>query len=345
MLFALLALALPPAHAQPWQALPADVVPVLTTPVGTFVVLAVEAPAEWSGTPALAIAPTGENGQEAMVLASTSGLPPELTGWKGMAVTVTRPHASCSTTVGELSVMSRMSWMEGFSTWESSPGCADTAPGPERDAACAAAQIAEVTGSERLLVGKLAGCTGDPAVSAGAFASAGAAAGESAGPTAGGAAIGWAVTLPETDPRRAEALTQIRLSASWQATQARWIDERTEGSAAEWQIEPEIQLYTLGTRTWVTVANEVGGCGDFGGSMWLAWELSPPRRGHKATWKPLADLGDVSRFAPDIAADPDGDGFPTFLNDSGIAVPLQDATGTMIRTITLFQEPWMGCAC
>lgn len=309
------------ALAAPWRAAPEDVVPVLSSPVGPWVILAVEAPGEWSGPQALWLEATGENGQRALVGAPAVGLPAGLEAWRGRAVTVQTADGSCSTAVSELDVISRASWMEGFSEWARGGDC-EVSGGVELSAACRQAQVNEVLSfNERLLVGKLAGCGGDEGVVAVA--------------QGGTAPIAWRRDADEDV--RGEALERMRAAARWQGIEARWKQEPGAEQRPEWQDEPEIGVFTLGRRTWVTLTARVGGCGDFEAELWLGWEV---KRRHR--WVELP-ADEVRWFPAEVAADVDGDGVPTLLNSWGIVS--KPAGAAKLGDVTSFEEPWMGCPC
>lgn len=300
------------ALAAPWQAGPGDVAPVLDTPLGPWVILAVEAPGEWSGPQSLWLEANGTSEHSAIAGAPAVGLPPELETWRGRAVTVQTAAGSCSTAVSELDVVSRASWMEGFANWEVGEDCELSGAGA-LSPACREAQLNEVLAfNERLLVGKLAGCEGD-----GAMAVA----------QGGHAPVAWRQDADEA--MRGAAMDHMRAAARWQASEA--------DDSPEWQDEPEIGVFTLGRRTWVTLTARVGGCGDFEAELWLGWEV---KRRHR--WVELP-ADDVRWFPAEVAADVDGDGVPTLLNPWGIVA--KPAGATKLGDVTRFEEPWIGCPC
>ncbi|MSP56315.1 MAG: hypothetical protein EXR69_12040 [Myxococcales bacterium] len=350
----LLSAVAPTVLAASWQALPDDVVPVVSTGVGAFVLLGVEVPLAWSGPPDLRLAAAGENGQHAIVVADAVGLPLPLEAWRGRVVSVDRQDrslpfspvpgtATCTATVSALEVVSRASWMEGFSFWAAAPGCRMAGAEPGSPTAlsegCREAQIAEVASfSERLLVGRLTACEGD------GFA---VAYGErpSEGPSDRAAApvqLAWRQALAVDDPLHAGAHARLRETPAWLATQARWIQTRTDDDWQEWQGAPSVARYTAGKRTWVVMTEHDGGCGAFEASFWLAWEVSGPR-GLK--WTPVPTVDALPFFNADVAVVNSIGVLPIFLNGWGIYSSHPSAIAPMIQSTAEFKVPWMGCAC
>ncbi len=292
-----------------------------------MVVLTVGAPAAWGQPDRLVLAPRGDRaaGHYAIAGVVATGLPPELAAVRGRAITVHTPAGRCAGTVGELMVVSRQSWMEGYAGWTYPEGsCAAW------DAACDAHILKETLemSGERLLVGVVAGC-------AVGF--------EDTVATLGGASVAWGVTdAPET-VRHTEAMARLRTTAPWQEAQAGWVAsgdrDEASGSSAQWGESPRVATFTVGKRTFVTATDEMGGCGYYSASVWAAWELVA-RRGRTA-WRPVPTPKTLTSFDASVAFDRGGEGLPTFLNGWRAVAP----SGGGLVEAARFEEPWIGCGC
>lgn len=161
---------------------------------------------------------------------------------------------------------------------------------------------------------------------------------------AGAAPVAWSQSLADEDPRRAGALGMMRASPGWLTAQKEWLTVRTAEDRAEWHESPQIDSYTLGKRTFVTLTESVGGCGDFGAELWLVWQVKRDRTGAES-WVPMPSAADLPRFAGDLLVDTDRDGVPTFLDQTAILRPVARPTGLILQRAADFSEPWMGCAC
>lgn len=299
--------------AGPAVAAPAPVVRIGGSP---YVVLATDVPGAWGPARSSLLVRPSSSAPEAAVGGPARSLPEALAAWKGRTVSVTGPTSRCDGTVGELMVVTRQSWMDGFESWSQDPACGTSGE------ACDAVIAAEVTAgnTERLLVGRIAGCG---AVDEPAFVA--------------DTPVAHAREVYEGD-LLARALGHFTLTDGWRREQAEYVQSGA-ASAPYWTVEPVVTRYELGERTFVAVSESTGGCGEDGGSVWAAWEVSTGADGE--VWIDLPVQHGMPAFYPRAAADPDGDGVPTFYSYSGVAAPVEGA----IREAGTWAEPWVGCAC
>lgn len=304
-----------------WSVDPDGPLPTFVAGGRTWVVLAVDVPAEWvPPRRALQVRPTAE-APLAVLGAEARGLPAALAAWQGRPVTLGGDGGACTGAVTQLQVVSRMSWMDGFAGWASAPECAE--PGSACDAVIRA-EVASQSG-ERLLTGVVAGC------------------GPMDGPAFVGAPPARAEDLAPDDPLHARAVAHLLLTEGWRRAQAAWLADGGWEGARTWTVEPAVSRFVIGERVYVSAAEETGGCGEPGGSAWAVWEVRPADAdGDPAeTWVELTPVEGAGAFFPRAAVDPDGDGLPTFYAAAGVASPV----GGRIVPRASFEAPWSGCAC
>lgn len=298
-----------------WTAPKTGWMPVL--PSTSYVLLATEVPDSWHA-PTLAIERRPDKTKASFLGMSAIGrwevakLPKAQAAWKGKKVYVrNRAGAHCEATVGELSVIVRNSWMEGYEDYQ----C-------DVEGAACDASLLESLGRvpERLLVGKLSqDCAGEEG--------------------------GWANTkdvpmvagidVPE-GTQRANAVERFQALSNYAAINTAWTES---GESGPW-ADPSVTRFVIGDRVYISVSASAGMCTNVDAKLWAVWEIV---KGDGArTWKELTATGGVrDSFYAGMAADQDGDGVPELLREGGIAGV---AGGKVVKELDL-EWPWIGCAC
>lgn len=299
-------------------AAPADLsqpLPVIVEDGKVWVVLVTEAAPEWAATkPALLARPSPTSGTS-VVGGPARGGPPTHTGLTGRAVTLADEDSSCTGTLGAPQVITRMSWMDGFADFEGDPACAS--PGKACDARILQATLEQ--SAERLLVAPVSGCADFDGQAVASLT-----------PTA----LGWGAE-PKDVVLSTSALAHFAALPEWQAVQQAYTTDGSLSNGPYWTVNPTVREFRLGDHLWVVVSETTGGCGDFDGALWAAWEVRDD------TWQLLPRDPAVRPFYPQVLADPDGDGMPTLYGWSDQVVP----DGGKLRQGLNWESPWMGCAC
>lgn len=158
-----------------------------------------------------------------------------------------------------------------------------------------------------------------------------------------GAAKVFAVRPADAATARA-ALARFRASPAWVALQTQYRGDPHAVARGNWDSHtgaaPSVRVWQVAgqPRRFVTVGANVavGGCAEFSGALWGAYEL-----GAGGALTPLTGGDNPGFYEPLAASDADGDGFPDFIVPEGI---LRRREGTYELT-DITRYPNLDCDC
>lgn len=153
----------------------------------------------------------------------------------------------------------------------------------------------------------------------------------------------FAVHVADVATTRA-ALQRFRAQPAWAALQDQYRGDPHATRNGQWDahagVAPSVRVWQAAgsPRRFVTVSANVavGGCAEFSGALWAAYELSTA-----GTLTPLTDAANPGFYEPLAASDGDGDGFPDFIVPEGV---LRRREGAYALT-DITRYPNLDCDC
>ncbi len=237
-------------------------------------------------------------------------IPPALRALSGQSiVTADQTGASCSARLGALSVLSRVDVHFGVEQrWD---GQADD--GTQGTPATSAEIAADAWGEGMMLVADLDACPG--------------------------ALVARLASLPPAaffTPSRTEGALAARALVAFRATPAwRALDDalHESGGTGPWDAlegaTPAVTTWTVpgAPRRYVTVvaATSTGGCADFSGALWAAFEVAAD-----GSLTALTRGADPGYHVPVAAYDVDGDGSPEWITESAVVGRTMSGLDTVV---------------